>query len=146
MKTLIVLMASLIIMMPVSFAQQGPQVIYGTGGKVYKWADERGNVHYTRRPPEYGTYSEINQRPASKGNENLNEESGTLINPDAEMTAGEIIKRNCIVARNNLALLEGVRAKKLTYVDGDGKVRAVDERERAVRIQAAKNQISLYCR
>lgn len=117
----------------------------GQYGRVYKWADDYGNVHYTRHPPEYGSYSEINQAPPTRG-QVTDEGAGHLISPDAELSANEIIKRNCIIARNNLALLQGVSAKKLTYVNSEGKVVGVDDQEKAARVQAAKNQISLYCK
>jgi len=155
MKLQVFIVASLMLA-PMALAQQGSEVMYGFGGKVYKWADERGNVHYTRNPPEYGTFSEIDQtKPVERefpeetegagGSEVYGEEATAKANSGG-LSAREIIDRNCVIARNNLLLLQNVRGKQLTYISSEGKKTTLGDAEKAARIQSAQNNINHYCK
>jgi len=143
-----------LMLMPAAYAEN----LYYEGGqygRVYKWADDYGNVHYTRHAPEYGSYSEIDQAPpASEGSQPAIEETGDTQTGDGwiadqaasgKLTAKEIINRNCVIARNNLTLLQNVRGKQLTYVNSEGKTANVDNAQRAARIKAAQDNIAHYC-
>lgn len=156
MKALITLIVCLMLM-PVAFAQQSPQLLYGTNGKVYKWADHRGNVHYTRHPPEYGSWSEIDHSPPARssgpieGGGETDEsqvygEEATARANSGGMSAREIIDRNCVIARNNLALLQNVRGKQLTYINSKGQKSSLDDAAKAARIKSAQDNIKHYCK
>ena len=157
MKAFFLFTICLLLAIPV-YAQAPSVYQQGQFGRVYKWADERGNVHYTHYPPEYGTWSEIDPaRPEEKGFEfgeaGSSGDEGPLSDEWLEgkkqgetMSARDIIDRNCVIARNNLMLLQNVRATQLTYTNDQGEKVKLEGERRAARIKAAQDNISHYCK
>lgn len=129
-----------------------------SAGKVYKWVDEHGNVHFGDRPRDNGAEElEIRVRdaqPASPagGADPMRANIGKVMEEDRlrrqesreeEKQARAKRDRNCQVAKDRLR-----RMRESTYlydIDNDGKRRILSHQERAAAEQRVLDQVSQYC-
>ncbi len=133
--------------------------LYGTGasaGKLYRWVDGDGVVHFTqyppqnrkgvekielRPPPTSGPVEEVEERednPEKRGEapvEGAQEQKKTK-----EIAA--LDRKNCEISRRNLTILEGGRPR---LRDSDGNVRIIADEERKSRIEQARKDVDEFC-
>jgi len=113
---------------------------------LYKWVDSEGNVHYSQKPPENTSYKTIKAPPPAP------QSSEPIITADDEYDVEKTIKaetaknrklreENCEIGKNNLKSYQTFRRIR----DKDGNVRIVDAKERAEKIEAAKQLIRDFC-
>lgn len=118
-------------------------------GEMYSWTDANGVKHFTDSPPPASVKA---QKVQVKGGvmssapvEDPAKDAAPAAGPAMAAAAGyapEDIKRNCTIARENLATLE---AQKLP-VDAEGYPNDLDAaKRRQSQIDKAKQQIKLFC-
>ena len=128
----------------------------GQPGGVYKWQDKRGQVHYTQYPPMGVDAVEVKEvepsyptrPPGAAGQQpaDIAQASGEKAESpgDAKAKEDELKRKNCNTAKKNLVLLQS-KASDLSYVDNEGNTVKVDDKERAARLEAAKQNVKEYC-
>ena len=132
-----------------------------SAGKVYKWVDEDGNVHYGAQKPTTGAQElSVKTKPASSAEESEPESSSdqqqTAKDQEkekagSEKEAAEIAKRNeeirqqnCSNARKRAATIE--QGGRLYEVDESGERHYWDDDTRRVKLEEAEAQINKWCK
>jgi len=114
---------------------------------LYKWVDSEGNVHYSQKPPANTSFKTIKAPPpAPKSSEPVvktgNDENDVEKTIKAETAKNQKLREeNCEIGKNNLKSYQTFRRIR----DKDGNVRIVDAKERAEKIEAAKQLIRDFC-
>jgi len=115
---------------------------------LYKWVDSEGNVNYSQKPPENKSYKTIKAPPpAPKA-----DPSQTIKLDDDDSEVEKTIKaetaknqklreKNCEIGKNNLNSYQTFRRIR----DKDGNVRTISSKERAEKIESAKQLIRDFC-
>ena len=129
-------------------------------GKIYKWTDAEGNVHYGSEKPA-DTEAEKMKVDTSKtgvdrGAEALDKlkqevddeaerikEEGVPEQPPVASLPTREVKRRCQAARQDLATIQS--RGQLRERDEQGNTRYVSDKEKQQRIKAANKQIREYC-
>ena len=102
-------------------------------GKVYKWTDEKGLVHYSERPP-VGRQTEIvkpqigHSEPDDYGNAFNDKAKDQNKNTDAKASAKD--PNRCAVARKNLETLKTYARIRIEGEDGQLKYLTPQEKEK----------------
>jgi len=122
-----------------------------THDKAYKWVDENGVVHFSDAPPPSDTKNVqsvhiINDTPVSaqaagtetKPAEDKPKQASTGVPDNAENRAKE-----CEQAKRNLALLQSNYS--VSEIGPDGKVKAIDDKDRSARIAGVNDRIAQFC-
>lgn len=117
---------------------------------TYKWTDEKGNVHYSQRPPPGKPYEKMKiekhsnptgSKPAPAYSTPADDVGSKTVK--AEEAKNEAIrKQNCQAAKNNLKLYQVYSRLR----DAKGNVREVSPNERKEKIATAKDQIREFCK
>lgn len=128
--------------------------------KIYKWTDDKGEVHYTQQPPQNRESVTVRPAPPPPGNpeaerselqqqmENLDQrqQEAAKRSAEAEQQASnqKIREKNCATARRNLAELQqgGIKRYRLP----NGEVLRLNEEDRQKRIAEANKQIEENCK
>jgi len=155
---IIFLILSLLLFVAPGYAGETTKWTSQPGG-VYKWKDQKGQVHYTQYPPA-GVESEKVEEvepsyPTQLGAPQATDQSSAIAATPGDQAGAEptdqlskereLMQKNCITAKQNLVLLQS-KAANLTYVDDEGNVVKVDDKERAARIEAAKKNAVEFCK
>jgi hypothetical protein len=129
-------------------------------GKIYKWTDAEGNVHYGSEKPA-DTEAEKMKVDTSKtgvdrGAEALDKlkqevddeaerikQEGVPEQPPVASLPTREVKRRCQAARQDLATIQA--RGQLRERDEQGNTRYVSDKEKQQRIKAANKQIREYC-
>lgn len=113
---------------------------------LYKWVDDDGNVHYSQKRPANQQFKTLKAPPAPENNKPLY--NSTLKQTKGDNTARsetannkEIRDENCAIAKKNLKVHQIYRRIK----DKDGKLKVVNDDERAENIKQAQQAISEFC-
>ena len=109
-------------------------------GKVYRWTDEKGQVHYSERPP-LGTQTEV-VKPQIGHSEPVNYGTAATEKAKEEKKAGtdkNSLKdpERCEVARKNLDTLKTYARVKIKGDDGEYRFLTPDEQKQKTN-EAAK--------
>ncbi len=129
-------------------------------GKIYKWTDEAGNVHYGSEKPADAEAEKMkvdtSKTGVDRGAEALDKrkqqeddevqrvkEEGVPAQPPVPSLPMKEVKRRCQAARQDLATIQS--RGQLRERDEKGNTRYVGEEEKQRRIKAAKKQIREYC-
>lgn len=127
-------------------------------GKVYKWVDKDGNVHYSEHPqgkssqelhiPAAPTPSPEQQQLIEKQREQLLDYSDKQKEQKAKQTQekkeAEQLAKYCEQARANIKQME--QSSPLITKDKDGKEVYLDEKMRASKIEELKKYIAENCK
>lgn len=129
-------------------------------GKIYKWTDEAGNVHYGSEKPADAEAEKMkvdtSKTGVNRGADALDKqkqeeddeaqrikEEGVPAQPPVPSLPMKEVKRRCQAAKQDLATIQS--RGQLRERDAKGNTRYVGEEERQRRIKAAKKQIREYC-
>ena len=129
-------------------------------GKIYKWTDAQGNVHYGSEKPADAEAEKMKVDTSTTGVDtgaealdNLKQqaddeaerikEEGIPEQPPVPSLPMKEVKKRCQAARQDLATIQS--RGQLKERDEKGEVRYVSEEEKQRRIKAAKQQIREYC-
>jgi hypothetical protein len=129
-------------------------------GKIYKWTDAQGNVHYGSEKPADADAEKMKVDTSTTGVEtgaealdNLKQqaddeaerikEEGIAEQPPVPSLPMKEVKRRCQAARQDLATIQS--RGQMRERDEKGEVRYVSEEEKQRRIKAAKKQVREYC-
>ena len=126
-------------------------------GKMYKWTDENGVVHFSEAPPASETAEtervaipgvdprERRRSVAAPESEPEQDERAALAAAMAEdpQVAAEM-KKNCANARRNIAVLTSQYSKVQAY-DADGNPQELDAGARKARLAREQDYIQTYC-
>lgn len=121
-KSLCLLILSLALATPPSFAEQAKP------GKIYKWTDENGVVHFGSRPPEQGQADEVKVRAEPVA-------TATADAADADAQA-EDVNDPCARARMTLRILEN-QNEPVAIRDGTA-MREITPQEREDQLAVAR--------
>ena len=124
---------------------------------VYKWVDEKGNVHYTQSPPPQGDYKSMKAPPppasgpapySSTQLDTDSKQAGDEANSESKDTAvdeteknAELRARSCETAKKNLQIYQVYRRIK----GEDGEVKPLDDKVRQQKIEESKQAIQDFC-
>ena len=125
---------------------------------VYKWVDAQGNIHYGDRPqgnatqtlrvvpaPPVDTASQQRLEALKKQDKNNTSKKEAEAKAErAPESNKEVAKRNCSVAKQNLAQLEN-SGLFLIEKDKDGTDRLMPPEERSKNTEAARKDIERWC-
>ena len=119
--------------------------------KVYKWVDAEGRVHYSSRAPAQTQATEVRVAPAPPSAREP-AEPGAPAQPAAENDAAreadaaraEAFRKNCEIARQNLAVLEDPANRRFNEEGEDEPIYYTDE-QREEKIAQARKSIETYC-
>ncbi len=117
---------------------------------TYKWTDEKGNVHYTQRPPPGKPYEKMKIEKPSSANSSKPapaysapaDDVGAKTVKAEEAKNAAILKQNCQAAKNNLNLYQVHNRIR----DAQGNIRFVSPKEREEKMATAKDQIREFCK
>ncbi|WP_455201736.1 DUF4124 domain-containing protein [Kaarinaea lacus] len=133
-------------------------------GKVYKWVDQDGNVHYSAEKPSTGAQEmKVKSKPSSSGQDS-EEPSGSDDDQAKKEKAGEekvkvssekeaaelekkneeIRKENCSIAKRRAATIE--QGGRLYEVDESGERHYWDDDTRRAKMDEAEAQIKEWCK
>ena len=129
-------------------------------GKIYKWTDAQGNVHYgSEKPPEAQAETmkvDTGKTGVATGAEALDKlkqeaddeaqrikEEGVPEKPPVPSLPMKEVKARCKAAKQDLATIQS--RGQLRERDEQGNTRYVSDQEKQRRIKAAKKQIAEYC-
>jgi hypothetical protein len=129
-------------------------------GKIYKWTDAQGNVHYGSEKPADADAEKMKVNTSTTGVEtgaealdNLKQqaddeaerikEQGIPEQPPVPSLPMKEVKRRCQAARQDLATIQS--RGQMRERDEKGEVRYVSEEEKQKRIKAARQQVREYC-
>lgn len=126
---------------------------------VYKWTDDKDQVHYTQyKPTNYESVEVDAPPPPPSVTYDLNEKWAEQIRNSAAASKNkkkqarrdklgvsdtEKRQKNCEVAKNNLMILENQRI--VSYTDESGDKIRMGEEQRETNIQDAEKQIAFFC-
>ena len=125
---------------------------------MYKWVDAEGNVVYSDKPPpgaetevidkkSYGVTDEEAQEQLDSLNEKAEviKEERDIKNDVASQQAerNETIKKNCEIARSNLALLTS--QARVTLKDEDGNDYFLSDEDKQTKTLDASSNVERYC-
>jgi len=126
------------------------------GGEIYKWVDEKGNVHFSDQPgkseaqqidmPKFKTDPVLEQRQQDRQEmEKKEQDQNTAKSADeAEAQKKEQQrKKNCITARERVEQLQTVR--RLFRIDESGERHDLSDEERATALQKAREDVKTWC-
>ena len=129
-------------------------------GKIYKWTDAEGNVHYGSEKPADADAEKMKVDTSltgvDRGAETLDnlkqkaddeaeriKEEGIPEQPPVPSLPMKEVKRRCQAARQDLAIIRS--RGQLRERDEKGNTRYVGEEEKQRRIKAAEQQVREYC-
>ena len=114
---------------------------------LYKWVDDEGNVHYSQKPPIGKQFKKLKApAPAPKksksiySTESKKKQPGEVVKAETAKNA-KIRAENCAGAKKNL---ETYTLYRRIQSEG-GKVKVLDDKERAKGIEDAKQAITEFC-
>jgi hypothetical protein len=123
-----------------------------SSAEVYRWVDKDGKVHFTDKPPV--ETAENITRQVSKQNLDTSREEQIKLNQlhreaaapqqtRQEPTAAQAyaLATQCAAAKNRLRRISG----NVIFIDDDGKVVKVTEKERQAKVAELKAQIEHNC-
>ena len=136
----------------------GPDL--GLAGKIYKWTDAEGNVHYGSEKPadtaaekmkvdtsktgvDRGAKALADIKQKEDDEAKRIKEEGIPAQPPVPSLSMKEVKQRCAAARQDLATIQS-RAQ-LRERDAKGNTRYLGEQEKQQRIKAAKQRIREYC-
>lgn len=128
---------------------------HSASAAVYKWTDAQGRVHYSAHPPADRPAATVNVRstPASNGEEAAASDAAatpatkTANNADedkARQERREALRKNCEIARQNLAVLQDLTHRRIRLEEGKDAIYLTDE-QREEQISKAKAHVQEFC-
>lgn len=113
---------------------------------LYKWTDEKGEVHYTERAPRGVEYTKIVTHVQSGGATSnklpVNPMNQAKEEPKKDSYGGWK-DENCTIANQNLDVLRN--AARIGVDDGQGGKRLMTDEEKQEKITAMEQQRDKYC-
>ena len=132
----------------------------GVAGKIYKWTDADGNVHYGSEKPADTAAENMKVDTAktgvdrgAKALDDLKQkeddeaqrikEEGIPAQPPVPSLPMKEVKRRCAAARQDLATIQS--RGQIRERDEKGNTRYLSDKEKQQRIKAAQKRIREYC-
>lgn len=126
-------------------------------GKVYKWVDKDGNVHFGDQPPSEQAeqvnipkhtpdthYEERMRAQQEKQASEQIEREEKQKHAAEEKQEAEQVKKRCLAAKDNLRILR--EAGRVYTLDDKGERVYVDDKDRAARIKEAETVVKEACK
>ena len=129
-------------------------------GKIYKWTDAEGNIHYGSEKPADTDAEKMKVDTSTTGVDTGAEalddlkqqvddeaekikEEGIPEQPPVPSLPMKEVKKRCQAAKQDLATIQS--RGQLRERDASGEIRYVSDEEKQRRIKAAKQQVREYC-
>jgi hypothetical protein len=120
--------------------------LFSTGAiaanKLYKWADEAGNIHYSEKPPSGRTAEEIASDTVSTDTPVPLDTTPVEIPQPADPQAAQQLADKCQGLYHDLERYQS----RLPINDSDGNVMVVSEEMREAKITEFKAALDQFCR
>lgn len=122
----------------------------------YKWTDSQGRVHYGDRPPPDQAVEPVKVQPthtATPAPPNEQEASAPAADrPQQQDPAAEsetaankkLMQENCQIAQRNLKILSS-SGRRVHAMGTDGKPYVLDDKERELQLNEARQHIEQFC-
>jgi len=114
---------------------------------MYKWTDDKGEVHYTERAPKDVEYTVIRTHvetgSLSKKKTSVSDTNASVDQQDQAKSYKNWRSENCTISNQNLDIL--MNAKRIGVSDGQGGKRLLSDEEKAEKIAAMTKQKDKYC-
>ncbi len=112
---------------------------------MYKWTDDKGEIHYTERAPKGIEYTRIRtvvdtSQPASN---NLPTAAEQAKEKEKDNTYGTWRQENCTIANQNLDILQN--AARISVSDGQGGKQLMSDQQKQEKISQMEKQRDKYC-
>lgn len=123
---------------------------------VYKWVDDKGNVHYSEIRPKDNAAKKLNvdstppannssyKRPSLKTKDEDKKQNEANKAADSNGTNAKEKQEQCAQARKDIELMESTG--RLRVKDAEGNVSYMSEEDKAARIKRNQDRIKLYCK
>lgn len=130
-------------------------VAQAAAAAVYKWTDAQGRVHYSSQPPpgqsaeavkiRQGSPAAAEQPPQANRAATADAPAQSAADEDAARQARrEALRKNCEIARKNLAALEDPTYRRFRLEEGKEPEFLTDE-QRQAQIVKARSQVQEFC-
>ncbi len=114
---------------------------------MYKWTDDKGEIHYTERAPKGIEYTVIRTHVESgtiaEKKPKVSDTNASVAKDDNGKSYGSWRKENCTIANQNLDVL--MNAKRISVDDGQGGRRLLTDQEKKEKIASMQQQKDKYC-
>jgi len=113
---------------------------------LYKWTDDKGEIHYTERQPKGIEFTRIVTHVASGGATSSRLPVKPINQAKEEPKKGAYgtwREENCTIANQNLEILR--EASRIGVDDGQGGKRLMTDEEKAAKVKAMETQRDKYC-
>jgi len=118
---------------------------------MYKWVDKDGHVHYSQKPPADSNYEKLNIKPQQPSSTSSGPTYSTPSDSSDSNSSDVIKKEETQAAEKREKICEQAKKALETYTvyrrirNPDGTVVYLDDKERAKRIENAKQAIKDFC-
>lgn len=130
-------------------------------GKMYKWTDENGVVHFSEAPPASESASSermnipgVDQRAIGRraqlegddddGDDDGEQQSGLTRAMAEDPAIAAQLQKQCADVRRNIAVLRSEYSRVKAY-DAEGNPRELDAAQRQARLEREQEYIKTYC-
>jgi len=111
---------------------------------MYKWTDDKGEIHYSERAPKGYEYKKITTYVNENAVTKVAPEAAPANKPDISSRYNNWKDENCTIATQNLDMLKNTA--RIGVDDGDGGKRLMTDEEKQEKIEKMVAQQTKYCK
>ncbi|PHS19210.1 MAG: hypothetical protein COA86_06015 [Kangiella sp.] len=137
MKTFVTLLLSIVLLAVSSHVFSAKKV-------MYKWTDDKGEIHYSERAPKGYEYKKITTYVNENAVTKVAPEAIPANKPDISGKYNNWKDENCTIATQNLDMLKNTA--RIGVDDGDGGKRLMTDEEKQVKMDKMTEQQTKYCK
>lgn len=137
MKKFVTLILSIVVLTVSSHAFSAKKI-------MYKWTDDKGEVHYSERAPKDVEFTKITTYVNENAVTKVAPEAAPANKPDISIGYNNWKDENCTIATQNLDMLKNTA--RIGVDDGDGGKRLMTDEEKQEKIEKMVAQQTKYCK
>jgi len=111
---------------------------------MFKWTDNKGEVHYSERAPKGVEYKKITTHVNENAVTKIAQEAVAAKKPDISNNYNNWKDENCTIAKQNLDILKN--SARIGVDDGDGGKRLMTDEEKQAKVDKMVAQQTKYCK
>ena len=122
--------------------------------QIYKWTDEKGQVHFSQNPPKTGNYSDVTPQGPISGASTGGSHGPLYTAPGASSGGGASQARmqvkadnaeRCAKANERISFLQDKTAHRLFVTGDDGQPARMTDEQFDQQVKDAQDAASKYC-